>query len=247
MNPEVILPVLFLFVAMLYSSVGLGGGSSYTALMAIFGINHELIPTTSLTLNLVVALIGVLTFWRRGYLNYRLILPFLVTSVPMAYVGGALHISERLFFWLLLLTLILVALRVYLWDDLKLRIQLTDRQRLTFSLCLGAILGFVAGTVGIGGGIYLVPLLILFGLASEKQAAAAGASFILLNSVAGLVSRAQRGAFSGEVILPMVGAVVIGGIVGAHVGSQRFKPRTVQRTLGIVILLAIFYLFRKLV
>lgn len=231
---------------MLYSSVGLGGGSSYTALMAIFGVNYELIPTVSLALNVVVTFIGMIVFWRGGFLNLKLILPFIVTSVPMAYVGGALRIPEQGFYWLLLVTLVVVAARLYLWDDLRIRVQLSTRERLIFSAVLGSVLGFIAGAVGIGGGIYLVPLLILFGLASEKQAAAAGASFVWVNSLAGLVSRVQRGPFSGMFILPLLGAVVIGGFIGSYMGAHRFKPRTVQKILGVVILLAILYLLRKL-
>lgn len=232
---------------MLYSSVGLGGGSSYTALMAIFGVNYELIPTISLALNLAVTFIGMITFWRGGHLKFKLIAPFLVASIPMSYVGGALHLAERVFFWLLLVTLAFVAARLYLFDDFRFRFRLSPEQRLVFSLALGGLLGFVAGAVGIGGGIYLVPVLILFGLASEKEAAAAGAVFVWVNSAAGLISRVQRGAFSGSLLVPMLGAVVLGGAVGSHLGARRFKPRTVQRTLGIVMLLAIFYLLRKLI
>ena len=246
MNLEIILTILFFFVSILYSSVGLGGGSSYTALMAIVNVDHELIPTTTLTLNLGVTLIGMFNFWRGGHLNLRLILPFLVTSIPMAYLGGALELSREVFYWLLLITLVLVALRIYLWGELRLHLQLVVWQKLVVSMVLGAILGFVAGTVGIGGGIYLVPLLILFGLSSEKQAAASGACFIWVNSLSGLIARAQRGTFNAEWIFPLLGAVIIGGFIGSHFGAQRFSPRMVQQTLGLVILIAIFYLLRSL-
>ncbi len=232
---------------MLYSSVGLGGGSSYTALMAIFGMKHELIPTISLALNLVVTFIGMIAFWRGGHLNFRLILPFVVTSVPMSYVGGAVRLPEEVFFWLLLVTLVLVAARLYLVNDLTLRIHLDRRQSLALSLLIGALLGFVAGTVGIGGGIYLVPLIILFGMSTEKEAAAAGTVFVWVNSAAGFISRVQRGAFSGATFFPMVGAVVLGGLLGSHLGAERFSPKMVQRLLGIVILAAIFYLMRKII
>ena len=242
MNPEILLPIFFLIISIMYSSVGLGGGSSYTAVMVIFGIHYKLIPTISLMLNCCVTVMGMVSFWRRGHLDVKLVLPFLVTSVPMAYMGGAIHLSENTFFWLLLITLILIAVRLYLVGDLKLKIQFSNRQRLFYSLVLGTILGFIAGSVGIGGGIYLVPLLIIFGFASEKQAAAAGASFVFMNSVAGLISRTQRGMFHGAVVFPMVGAVLIGGFVGSFMGAYRFKSRTIQKILGIVILLAIFYL-----
>lgn len=233
-------------MALLYSSVGLGGGSSYTALMTIFNVDYELIPTTSLLLNMVVTFVGVLNFRRGGHINFKLVVPFLVTSIPMSYVGGAVPLPESTFLWLLLVTLVFVAARIYLWNGLSLRMHLDSRRSLILSLILGALLGFVAGAVGIGGGIYLVPLIILFGLAGEKEAAAAGAMFIFLNSLAGFISRAQRGAFDAGILLPLMGAVLVGGYVGSHFGSHKFSPRTVQKTLGVVIIIAIGYLLRNL-
>ena len=174
----ILLTVVFLVVAMLYSSVGLGGGSAYTAMMTIAGINFVLIPTISLSLNLIVTFIGMINFGRNGFIKPRLIAPFLITSIPMAYVGGALELSREIFLWLLLFTLVLVALRIYILGNLSFKITLTSPQRLVLALSLGALLGFIAGTVGIGGGIYLVPLLIMFSLAGEKEAAAAGAVYV---------------------------------------------------------------------
>ena len=94
---EYLLPILFFFIAFIYSSVGLGGGSSYAALMAIFGISYQMIPTTSLTLNLLVTFFGMINFWRSGYGRFNLILPFLVTSLPMAYLAGSLDFSKKTF------------------------------------------------------------------------------------------------------------------------------------------------------
>jgi len=106
--------------------------------------------------------------------------------------------------------------------------------------------GFVSGTVGIGGGIYLVPLIILFGLGTEQEAAASGAAFILLNSMAGLVARFQRGAVSLELMLPLLLAVLAGGFLGSRLGAMRFNPLTIQKILGLVVILALLLLSRNI-
>lgn len=241
------LAVIFLFVAMLYSSVGLGGGSTYTAVMAIAGVNFVLIPGISLALNLVVTMIGMINFGRQGHIKPKIIFPFLLTSMPMAYFGGMLSLSRELFFWLLLITLIFVALRIYVVGKLEIEINLKSGQRLALSMFLGAVLGFVAGTVGIGGGIYLVPLLILFSLATEKEAAAAGAVFIWLNSLVGFIARVQRGAFDESGMIPLILAVILGGYVGSYFGSFKFQPGIIQKTLGVAIIIAIFFITGKLI
>jgi len=244
---EWLLPVLFFFVALLYSSVGLGGGSAYTALMAITGVSYRLIPTTSLTLNLVVTSLSVFHFWRNGYGRLRLVLPFLFTSVPMAYLAGSLHLSRAVFLTLLLATLIFVAVRIYFFNRLQFSITLQGTPRWIVILTLGALLGFVAGAVGIGGGIYLVPLLIMFQLASEKEAAATGAIFIWVNSLAGIIARFQQGAYDFTFMFPLLTAVVLGGFLGSYTGAVRLQPQTIQKVMGIVIIVAIVMLGRRLI
>ncbi|MFQ6675587.1 MAG: sulfite exporter TauE/SafE family protein [Fidelibacterota bacterium] len=246
-SPDPLLLALFLVVSLLYSSVGLGGGSSYTALMAVFGMDYRMIPTISLTMNVAVTSMAVVNFWRRGHVDFRLILPFVISSVPMAYVGGAISVTRETFLWLLLVTLVFVVVRLYFWNGSSFRMRLTERQIRILSFLLGGVLGFVAGAVGIGGGIYLVPLMIVGGLASEKGAAATGACFVWINSLAGLLSRAQRGAFDAGVVLPLLGTVIVGGFVGSRLGAGVFKPRTVQKAVGAVVILAIIYLVKDLV
>ena len=111
------LPALFFFIALLYSSVGLGGGSSYTALMAISGINYLAIPIVSLTLNLLVTTLSSFNFIRNGHAQLRIIAPFIVSSIPMAYLGGALKVSPSFFYWVLLISLMFVAARIYFWNE----------------------------------------------------------------------------------------------------------------------------------
>jgi uncharacterized protein len=240
------LGAVFLAVSLVYSSVGLGGGSTYTAMLAIFGASHRVIPTVSLTLNTVVTLLASINYIRHGHARLRLIAPFVATSMPMAYLGGSLEIAAQLFYFLLLITLVLVGARIYLWSDPRLQIELSAPAKLAVSLGLGALLGFVAGAVGIGGGIYLVPLIIIFGLGDEKEAAATGAVFILLNSVSGLGARLQQHIPEPAHIAPLVGAVVLGALVGSQMGAAVFEKKTVRRLLGLVILVAIVLLAGRL-
>ncbi len=243
---EFLLPILFLFVAFIYSSVGLGGGSSYTALMAILGVSYTMIPTTSLTLNLVVTFIGMVNFWRKGHGKLKLIGPFLITSIPMAYFAGSLNMPEFIFQVILITTLILVAIRIYIINGLTLSFQLSGGQKWILIIGLGAVLGFIAGAVGIGGGIYLVPLIIMFGLGTEKEAAAAGAMFIWVNSLAGFLARFQIGTFDPDFIFPLIGTVVVGGFAGSYYGALKFEAKTIQKVMGTVIIIAIIFLFRKI-
>ena len=186
---EYFLPILFFVIAFIYSSVGLGGASSYTAIMAIMGISYQIIPTTSLALNIVVTFFGTINYWRNGYGRLKLVGPFLITSIPMAYIAGSIDLNENIFQTVLLLTLILVAVRIYFFDTFTFSFQLSQTSKWIFIILLGSILGFLAGAIGIGGGIYLIPLIIIFGLGAEKEAAAAAATFICVNSLVGFIAR----------------------------------------------------------
>jgi uncharacterized membrane protein YfcA len=237
---------LFLVVSFAYSTVGLGGGSSYTALMAVFSVAHEAIRTVSLSLNLLVTLVASINFMREGHARPRLILPFLLTSMPMAYVGGALKVPVTVFNWLLLISLIFVALRIYLWNDTAVRHQLGRKGQILLSLGVGAALGLLSGIVGIGGGIYLVPLIIVLGLGSQKEASACGALFIWVNSLSSLTARLQHHRVPLTEMIPLLAVVLIGGTLGSYVGSSRLSPKTMERWLGGIILLAIVFLAKKI-
>lgn len=237
---------LFFFVALAYSSVGLGGGSFYTALMAVADLNAAAIPIISLTLNLLVTSIGSYNFIRRRHANFRLLAPFLLSSVPMAYLGGALQLPPASFYLLLLVSLTFAAARIYLWKDTGFRIRTGTTGKLVISLLAGSVFGLLAGITGIGGGIFLVPLIIILGLGTMKQAAACGAIFIWLNSLAGLVSRLQYNAIDLLEHVPLIVAVILGGALGSSLGSGRLSRHTMEKILGIIILLAIVFLARKL-
>ena len=241
-----LLALCFVVVAFLYSSVGLGGASSYTALMALFGISTLVIPTVSLTLNLFVTTAGSINFIRSGHARIRLITPFLVTSIPCAYLGGSLQLPKTVFLWILLLSLIFVLLRIYVWQSTSLKIPLNHKAQLAIASLSGAILGLVAGIVGIGGGIYLVPLILILGLGSEKEAAACGAIFVWMNSLSGLISRWQYNPVDLLPYLPLIIAVLVGGLVGSFFGSSRFSPKLMEKILGLIILVAAIFLLKRL-
>jgi len=237
---------LFFCVALLYSSVGLGGGSSYTALMVILGFGTAVIPMVSLILNLFVTSIGSYNFIRNRHARLELVAPFLITSIPMAYLGGALQVPKELFYWVLLISLVVVVLRIYFWRDTAFRLELGRAGKIYVSLSAGALLGLVAGIAGIGGGIYLVPLIIILGLGTEQQAAACGAIFIWLNSLAGLVSRLQFNAIELADYMPLIVAVVLGGALGSWMGATRLSRNAMEKILGAIVIVAIFMLSRTI-
>ena len=240
------LAFLFFIVAFVYSSVGLGGASSYTALMAIFGISSLAIPMVSLSLNLLVTSVGSFNFIRNKHAKIKLILPFLISSIPMAYLGGSLQIPKEIFYWVLLISLIFVAASIYLWQNTTINFKFDKREKIILSLFAGSVLGLIAGIVGIGGGVYLVPLIIILGLGTEKEAAACGAIFIWLNSCSGLLSRLQYNSIDLTNYIPLIIAVVAGGALGSYLGASRFSSKVMEKMLGLVIIVAIIFLTKKL-
>jgi len=243
--PLALLAIIFALVAFFYASVGLGGGSSYTALLAIFGASTATIPMISLTLNILVTTFGSIVFLLRGHARIKLIAPFLVSSMPMAYLGGMLHLPKLFFYVLLLLSLAFAASRIYFPQTAK-PLSLSQREQLLLAVAGGALLGLIAGITGIGGGVYLVPLIILLGLGTPKEAAACGAFFIWVNSMSGLLSRVQYNSIDIAGYWPLIIAAVLGGMAGTIMGSGRILPQTMQKILGCILVVAIFLLGKKI-
>ncbi|QQR81299.1 MAG: sulfite exporter TauE/SafE family protein [Deltaproteobacteria bacterium] len=225
------MPFLFFVTAVLYSMVGLGGGSTYLALLALFSFSYASMPQVSLMCNIIVVVGGVWFFWKSGYVRWRLILPFVITSIPAAYWGGHVTISKKIFSLLLGVSLLVAALRMLLGEIQKTKTPFDLKKIFLWALPMGAGLGFLSGLVGIGGGIYLAPLLILMGWADSKEAAAASSVFILLNSLSGLAGQYLKvGSFySIQEILPLLIAVWMGGQIGSRIGSQYISKLVIQR------------------
>lgn len=165
----------------------------------------------------------------------------------MAYLGGALKLPKEIFYWVLLLSLVFVAVRIYFWQNTTIKLNVGQKGKFFLSLLAGSVLGLVAGIVGIGGGIYLVPLIIILGLGTEKEAAACGAIFIWLNSFSGLLSRFQHNSIDLTNYIPLIVAVVAGGTLGSFMGSFKFSPKLLEKILGTVIVVAIIFLAKKVI
>ncbi len=230
------LPLVFFVIALLYATVGFGGGSSYLAVLAFIGLPYHSIPQVALLCNLAVSGGGVWHFYRGGHLDLRKILPFIVLSIPLAFFGGQLPIGRQLFMILLGGSLFAAGARTFLPQRKFGPGGLSPKRAWQVGLPIGAALGFLAGLVGIGGGIFLAPVLILAGWANAKQAAAAAAIFIIVNSAAGLVGQLSKGVYLDTMVIPLVLAVVLGGQIGSRLGAYRLRVVGVRQLLGLLIL-----------
>ncbi len=241
-----LLGMLFFVAAAAYASSGLGGGTTYTALLAVFGASHRAIPPVSLTMNIVVTLMGTFNYLREGHGKLRLIGPTLAVSVPMAYLGAYIDVEPSVFYPVLIAVLVAVAARIFVWPNIRLEPAWSKRAKLVAILGLSSIIGFLSGMIGIGGGIFLVPLLVAFGLADVREAAATGAVFILVNSLAGIGGHLRHFAFDVADIAPLVIAVALGGFAGSRLGAVHLRRTTIQRVMGGIVLIAAILLTLRL-
>ncbi|MDQ6787268.1 MAG: sulfite exporter TauE/SafE family protein [Acidobacteriota bacterium] len=235
----VIVAAIFL-VAILYSSVGHGGASGYLAVLALLAVEPNITRPTALILNLFVASIAFVQFYRAGHFDWKIFLPFAAGSVPFAFLGGMIHLPIAIYKIILGAVLMLAAIRL----AINLKSGLEPRApRVWICLIIGAILGFVSGLVGVGGGIFLTPILLLMNWTETKKAAGVSALFILVNSISGLLGNWLLGKDSQISNLPQnvwlwILAAVIGGIIGSTFGSFRFNSLTLRRVLAAGLLIA---------
>jgi uncharacterized membrane protein YfcA len=228
--------VLAIFVvAVLYSSVGHGGASGYLAVMAFMGIAPEITRPTALILNLFVATIATVSFYRAGYFSWRVFLPFAAASVPMALIGGLIRLPTGVYKIFLGAVLILAAVRLAV--DLRGREEHRDPPIL-LALLIGGAIGLLSGLVGVGGGIFLTPVLLLAKWSETKTAAGVSAMFILVNSVSGLAGSIGQTTLLPYTVWLWIGVAVVGGVIGSTLGSQRFNSLTLRRVLALVLVFA---------
>ncbi|MEK7264431.1 MAG: sulfite exporter TauE/SafE family protein [Bacteroidota bacterium] len=233
-----LLPIFFI-VAFLYASVGHGGASGYLAVFALFSIASPAIAPLALVLNIIVAGTSYWRYYSAGYFSPRLLLPFIVGSIPCAFLGGLLPISDAVFSLLLGISLLFAALRLLIQNAVYVeREHLTTVRLWLIGIPVGAVLGFISGMVGIGGGVFLSPLLLFLHWADAKRTAALASAFIILNSISGLFGHIYRANFSFALVLPFAAVVFIGGMLGAKTGATQLPLKTLQRILAVVLLFA---------
>ena len=240
---EIILLVSLSIIAALYASVGHGGASGYLAILSLtaYAANDSAwLKQHAWSLNLVVAGIAYLSFRKSGFVDYKLAIPFVITSIPAALLGGYLRVDDGIYDTLLSITLVFAAWKLY--NSKKVAVDDVNSGPPSFyvSLLIGGIIGFLSGIIGVGGGIFLSPIILLFGWSDAKTTAGVAAIFIWVNSAAGLVGSSISGQLVIDVgvLIPFIVAVLIGGFIGSKLGSEKFSQNVVRNTLVSVMLIA---------
>lgn len=238
-----ILLVALCMIAFLYASVGHGGASGYLAVLSLTVYSTQdpaWLKQHAWSLNLIVAGLAFYAYKRSGLFSWKLIAPFIVTSIPAAILGGYLKVDHAIYDTLLSLTLLFAA-----WKLLKIKSGIGEEIFVKppphyISAFIGLVIGLLSGIIGVGGGIFLSPIILLFGWGDAKTTAGVAAAFIWLNSAAGLLGNAISGqiVLDFEVLLPFAIAVLIGGVVGSKMGAEMLSQQTVRRLLVSVLLLA---------
>lgn len=238
-NPLLLL--LVFVVAVLYSSAGFGGASGYLLAMSFFDIPANVMSSTALVLNIFVSTISFTSYFRAGHFRLKLLIPFLIASIPAAFLGGTFKLTEQTYSILLYAVLTYLALRMTFFPVLSDKADWTPHPvPLWAALTSGAVIGFLSGMIGIGGGIFLSPLIILLGWGNSKEAAASAGAFIAINSISGLVGRFANGTFSlGEFGIPLLVIGLIGALIGSQLGAVKFSGAGVRRVLGFILIIAV--------
>ena len=231
--------ILFFAVAILYSSVGFGGGSSYLAILALTGIMFTQIRATALLCNIVVVTGNVYLFYQQKRINWKKVFPLTFFSVPLAYLGGYLKISQQFFFILLAVTLLFAAITMWISKKIISSDEKKSNSRPLKNVSYGGIIGFISGMVGIGGGIFLAPLLHLTNWDTPKKIAATASVFILVNSIAGLLGQYSNPDFYIDWNLTsiLLITVFIGGQIGFRMSNNLFSPLQLKKATAILIAL----------
>lgn len=236
---DYLLLISFFVIAAIYASVGFGGGTSYLAVMALLAVPFEVMRPAALLCNVVVVTGGTVIFYREGLIELKKIWPFLVFSVPMAFLGGYYPIQEHTFFRILGITLVVAA--ALLWFFNKYPGQPSSSSGgvgLTAAL-LGGGIGFLSGLVGIGGGIFLSPLLHFLQWDQPRRISALASAFILVNSISGLAGQfTQSAQLDWRLIAPLLAAVFAGGQLGSRWGARKFQPVHVRKVTASLIFVA---------
>ena len=235
----IILSIFFLITSILYSSVGFGGGSTYLALMLIWDIPFYIIPILALCCNIIVVSGNSINYIRTGNFSLNLLLPYLVGSVPLAFFGASLSISKELFEILLFVILtiagILLLIRSKLFDGNKIKINQIPKK---LSVLIGCVIGFISGIVGIGGGIFLSPILFLIKAGYPKQIATTASLFILINSIFGVAGQLTKDIVLNQFLnfWPLFLVVFMGGQIGNFLNIKFLSNKTLALITSLLVI-----------
>jgi len=243
-----ILSFLFFLTAILYSSVGFGGGSTYLALLLIWGVPYQVFPIIALSCNIIVVSGNCFNYIKAGNINVKLLSPFLISSVPFAFIGGSLQLDKSFFEIILFIILTLAGLSLLLkfrsFNESK---EVNNNIPKITSFLIGGSIGFVSGVVGIGGGIFLSPVLLLIKAAKARHIATTASLFILINSISGLIGQSTKGFILNEIYnyWPLFLLVLIGGQLGNFLNIKILPTRVmILFTAGLVIFVSVRMGFR---
>ena len=234
-----ILTIFFLITAILYSSVGFGGGSTYLALMLIWGIPFYIFPIIALFCNIIVVSGNSINFIRSGNLNIKLLIPYLIGSIPFAFIGGSIQI-EKEFFEILLFIILIIAGILLLMESKSFsqdEIKIKNIPKI-FSIIIGSIIGFISGLIGIGGGIFLSPLLFLIKAGYPKHITSTASLFILINSIFGIAGQLTKNISLSEFLnyWPLFVVVLIGGQIGSNLNIKFLSNRILAVTTSLLVI-----------
>ena len=230
---------MFLVTATLYSSVGFGGGSTYLALLLIWGIPYSIFPVIALSCNIIVVSGNSLNYVKAGNLNFKLLLPYLIGSIPLAYIGGSLSVEKEIFEILLFLVLLVAgSLLLFNFKSYDVINQSYRKIPTVISVLIGGIIGFVSGVVGIGGGIFLSPILFLLKNAKPKHIVTTASLFILINSISGIIGQLTKNEVLDQIkdYWYLLIAALIGGQIGNFLNLKIFSTRVMALITALLVL-----------
>ena len=246
----ILLSILFLVTAIFYSSVGFGGGSTYLALLLIWDVPFFIFPVIALSCNIIVVSGNCFNYLKAGNFNSRILLPYLIGSIPLAYIGGYLSIEEKLFEILLFFVLstagILLLFNFKSYDDVD---ENYKKSSILTSILIGGFLGFISGLVGIGGGIFLSPILFLLRTAKPKHIVTTASLFILINSISGIIGQLSKNYVLEEILKYwyLLFFVLIGGQIGNFLNLKIFPTRALALVTALLVLFVAFRMLIRLV
>jgi len=233
----VVIAILIFAIALLYSTVGHAGASGYLAVMALFGLTPLVMKPTALLLNILVAIVGTIRFARAGFFRWRLFWPFVITSIPASFIGGSLTLPIPIYKSIVGAVLLYSAIRLFFEADTGDTKQ-TKTVPIVIALVLGAVIGLLSGLTGVGGGIFLSPVLLLMHWAKAKETSGVAIAFILVNSIAGLMGHLSSVNFVAPGIMYWAPAALLGGWLGSELGTRVLPVAGVRRWLSVVLILA---------